>query len=100
MGVKDAWDKGFSGMDDGIDTSHSDLNYGAIYVWASGNGGENDDDCQADGYTISMYTIGIAAVSKSGTPTFYSEHCSAVMAAAYSGNNPDDPDIPPWRQAS
>ncbi|KAH3799262.1 hypothetical protein DPMN_152868 [Dreissena polymorpha] len=64
---------------------------GAIYVWASGNGGYLSDDCQADGYTISMYTIAIAAVSKSGTPTSYSEHCSAVMAAAYSGNIDSDP---------
>ncbi|KAH3799238.1 hypothetical protein DPMN_152844 [Dreissena polymorpha] len=38
-----------------------------------------------------MYTIAIAAVSKSGTPTSYSEHCSAVMAAAYSGNIDSDP---------
>ncbi|KAH3857451.1 hypothetical protein DPMN_100058 [Dreissena polymorpha] len=60
---------------------------GAIYVWASGNGGLNGDDCQADGYTISIYTIAIAAVSKSGRPTSYSEHCSAVMAAAYSGDS-------------
>ncbi|KAH3857446.1 hypothetical protein DPMN_100053 [Dreissena polymorpha] len=36
------------------------------------------------------------AVSKSGTLTSYSEHCSAVMAAAYSGDsetNADDLDI-------
>ncbi|XP_052221797.1 furin-like protease kpc-1 isoform X21 [Dreissena polymorpha] len=59
---------------------------GAIYVWASGNGGYLDD-CQADGYANSIYTIAIAAVSKSGNVTSYSEYCTAVMAAAYSGDS-------------
>ncbi|KAH3889441.1 hypothetical protein DPMN_013495 [Dreissena polymorpha] len=66
---------------------------GAIYTWASGNGGEDFDDCQGDGYSISTYTIAIAAIGKSGTPTWYSEHCSAALAGTYSGNYPKDPNI-------
>jgi hypothetical protein len=32
---------------------------GVIYVWASGNGGMNSDNCNCDGYTSSMYTVSI-----------------------------------------
>ena len=30
---------------------------GSIYVWASGNGGGNKDNCNCDGYCSSIYTI-------------------------------------------
>ena len=30
---------------------------GAIYVVASGNGGDRDDDCNYDGYANSIYTV-------------------------------------------
>ena len=62
---------------------------GAIYTWASGNGGDTDD-CQADGYTNSQYTIAIAAMSNTTSYTWYSEHCTAVLAAAFSGDSPND----------
>lgn len=29
---------------------------GTIFVWASGNGGANSDDCNCDGYADSVYT--------------------------------------------
>ncbi|KAH7728769.1 neuroendocrine convertase 1 precursor [Aphelenchoides avenae] len=29
---------------------------GIIFVWASGNGGANSDDCNCDGYADSIYT--------------------------------------------
>ena len=32
---------------------------GAIYVWASGNGGSKGDNCNCDGYTASIYTVSI-----------------------------------------
>lgn len=60
-----------------------------IYSWASGNGGDYDDDCNADGYANSMYTIAIAAVSETLAPTWYSEHCTAILAATYSGDHPN-----------
>ncbi|XP_052778133.1 furin-like protease kpc-1 [Mya arenaria] len=65
---------------------------GAIYVWASGNGGEDEDDCNADGYASSIYTIGINAVSQTGAPTYYAEWCTSAMAGTYSGDDPN-PDI-------
>ncbi|XP_060557507.1 furin-like protease kpc-1 [Ruditapes philippinarum] len=61
---------------------------GVIYSWASGNGGDSDD-CNADGYSNSIYTIAIAAVSETSAPTWYSEHCTAILAATYSGDFPN-----------
>ncbi|XP_060592456.1 neuroendocrine convertase 2-like [Ruditapes philippinarum] len=61
---------------------------GVIYSWASGNGGDYDD-CNADGYSNSIYTIAIGAVSETSAPTWYSEHCTAILAATYSGDFPN-----------
>jgi len=33
---------------------------GAIYIWASGNGGQNKDSCSCDGYINNIYTIGMS----------------------------------------
>ena len=37
---------------------------GSIYVWASGNGGKDDDNCNCDGYTNSIYTISISSATQ------------------------------------
>lgn len=57
---------------------------GSIYVWASGNGGVNKDNCNCDGYCSSIYTISISAVNDKGQVPAYVEECSATLAAAYS----------------
>ncbi|KAL4219102.1 Proprotein convertase subtilisin kexin type [Mactra antiquata] len=62
---------------------------GAIYTWASGNGGSKHDDCNADGYAKSIYTIAVAAMSETTSYTRYSEKCSAILTAAYSGDYPN-----------
>ena len=36
--------------------------YGNVFVFASGNGGINDDNCNFDGYANSIYTITIGRV--------------------------------------
>ena len=59
---------------------------GSIYVWATGNGGLADDDCNCDGYTSSIYTISIGAVSRYGLSTYYDEQCSSTMAVTYTGD--------------
>lgn len=59
---------------------------GSIFVWATGNGGLADDDCNADGYTSSIYTISIGAVSRYGLSTYYDEQCSSTMAVTYTGD--------------
>ncbi len=39
---------------------------GSIFVWATGIGGENMDNCNCDGYVTSIYTISISSVSEQG----------------------------------
>ena len=51
-------------------------------MWANGNGGPADD-CAADGYSTSIYTIAIGAVSVTGEQSYYDEDCSAKMVVAY-----------------
>ena len=62
------------------------LGKGSIYVWATGNGGLADDDCNCDGYTSSIYTISIGAVSRYGLSTYYDEQCSSTMAVTFTGD--------------
>ncbi|XP_052814322.1 furin-like protease 1 [Mya arenaria] len=63
---------------------------GAIYSWAAGNGGQNDDDCNYDGYVNSPYTIAVTSLQTSSAPADYSEPCSALMCATYGGLSNDD----------
>ena len=55
---------------------------GSIYVWANGNGGPNDD-CGADGFASSIYTISVGAMGLDGDPSPFDEACSAKMVTAY-----------------
>ena len=57
---------------------------GSIYVWASGNGGRDNDDCNCDGYSNSIYTVSISSTTKNGNVPWFSEHCSSILATAYS----------------
>ncbi|XP_072022013.1 neuroendocrine convertase 1-like [Amphiura filiformis] len=65
---------------------------GNIFVWAAGNGGYSDDDCNCDGYVNNIGTIAIGSIVDNTIPQF-TEKCSAVMAATYSfptGDQNDD----------
>ncbi|WFD31516.1 kexin [Malassezia sp. CBS 17886] len=57
---------------------------GNLYVFAGGNGGASDDQCNFDGYTNSIFTITIAAVDHRGRRPYYSEMCSAIIASSWS----------------
>ncbi|XP_050441941.1 neuroendocrine convertase 1-like [Adelges cooleyi] len=59
---------------------------GCIYVFAAGNGKPDGDNCAADGYVNSLYTIVIASADDGGRVTHYSERCPAITATAYSGS--------------
>ena len=48
-------------IDKAIATGRNGL--GSIIVFASGNGGAASDNCNADGYTNSIYTIAIGGVT-------------------------------------
>lgn len=54
---------------------------GTIFVWAGGNGG-NNDDAGADGYASSRYTISVAATTNTGIRSSYSEQGSAHIVNA------------------
>ncbi|XP_035206623.1 proprotein convertase subtilisin/kexin type 6-like [Stegodyphus dumicola] len=60
---------------------------GAIYVWAAGNGGRYQDNCNLDGYASSPFTVTIGALAADGRSTYYSEPCAAVIASTYVGGS-------------
>lgn len=60
---------------------------GSIFVFASGNGGGYDDQCNFDGYTNSIYSVTVSAVDYTGQHPYYSEACAANMITAYSSGS-------------
>lgn len=60
---------------------------GPIFVFASGNGGAHDDNCNFDGYTNSIYTITVGAIDKMGNHPYYSERCAAQLVVTYSSGS-------------
>jgi kexin len=63
---------------------------GSIFVFASGNGGAVDDQCNFDGYTNSLMSITVGAIDRKGLHPFYSEACSANMVVTYSSGSGDN----------
>lgn len=60
---------------------------GSIYVWASGNGGKFQDNCNCDGYATSIYTLSVSSASENGNIPWYSEQCSSTLATTYSSGS-------------
>lgn len=58
--------------------------FGSIFVVASGNGGQYNDNCNYDGYANSIYTITIGAVDESGRKPYYAEECASMLAVTFS----------------
>lgn len=56
---------------------------GSIYVFAAGNGGREEDNCNFDGYANSIYTITIASVKRNGQHPPYGEKCAANLISAF-----------------
>lgn len=54
---------------------------GSIYVWAGGNGANNDNS-NYDGYANSRYTIAVAASTNSGVRSSYSEKGANILVNA------------------
>ncbi|XP_030762286.1 furin-like protease 1, isoforms 1/1-X/2 isoform X1 [Sitophilus oryzae] len=57
---------------------------GSIFIWASGNGGRDHDNCNCDGYTNSIYSLSISSATEHGNVPWYSEACSSTLASTYS----------------
>lgn len=66
---------------------------GSIYVWASGNGGRDADNCNCDGYTNSVFTLSISSATESGNIPWYSEACASTLASTYSSGGGADRQI-------
>ncbi|XP_027900895.1 proprotein convertase subtilisin/kexin type 7 [Xiphophorus couchianus] len=62
--------------------------FGSIFVVASGNGGQYEDNCNYDGYANSIYTITIGAVDEEGKKPFYAEDCASMLAVTFSSGGP------------
>jgi kexin len=62
---------------------------GNIYVFAAGNGALNEDNCNFDGYTNSIYSITVGAIDKNNLHPYYSEACSAQLVVTYSSGSGD-----------
>ncbi len=60
---------------------------GTLLVWASGNGGANDDDCSCDGYVSNWNVISIGSVNYNGLSPYFMERCPSTMAVVYSGGS-------------
>lgn len=58
--------------------------FGSIFVVASGNGGQYNDNCNYDGYANSIYTITVGAVDERGRMPFYAEECASMLAVTFS----------------
>lgn len=70
---------------DGITKGRNGL--GSIFVWASGNGGREHDNCNCDGYTNSIWTLSISSATENGLVPWYSEACSSTLATTYSSGS-------------
>ena len=57
-------------------------------MWASGNGGRKDDNCNCDGYTNSIFTLSISSATQGGRKPWYLEECSSTLATTYSSGTP------------
>ncbi|MDP6869297.1 MAG: S8 family serine peptidase [Candidatus Poseidoniaceae archaeon] len=55
---------------------------GNIITWAAGNGLDDDDDSNLDGYANSRFTISVTAVNHDGDQTTYGEPGANVLVSA------------------
>ena len=55
---------------------------GVIYAWAGGNGRENNQDVNMDGFASSRYTIAVGASGGAGDVSFYSEPGASLLVNA------------------
>ncbi|KAI5284026.1 pheromone processing endoprotease [Ascosphaera aggregata] len=62
---------------------------GSVFVFAAGNGAANEDNCNFDGYTNSIYSITVGAIDREDKHPYYSESCSAQLTVTYSSGSGD-----------
>ncbi|PRD33332.1 UNVERIFIED_CONTAM: Fur1 [Trichonephila clavipes] len=70
---------------EGVEKGRNGL--GSVFIWASGNGGREWDNCNCDGYTNSIWTLSISSATENGLVPWYSEACSSSLATTYSSGS-------------
>ena len=60
---------------------------GNIITWAAGNGLEDDDNANYDGYANLRYTIAVTAVDHKGRQSYYAEPGANILVAAPSNGD-------------
>lgn len=60
---------------------------GTIFVWAAGNGGNENDNANNDGYANHPATIAVGALNDLGNRADYSEPGACLLVSAPSGND-------------
>jgi len=67
--------------------THGREGKGSIFVWASGNGGRDQDSCACDGYTNSIYTLSVSSASQNGLKPWYLEECASTLTTTFSSGS-------------
>lgn len=55
---------------------------GSVFVWAGGNGAQNADNGNYDGYANNRHTIAVGAIDHTLRKSYYSEECACLMVSA------------------
>lgn len=66
--------------------AHGRNGKGSVYVWAAGNGRENGDNINYDGYASSRFTIPVGATDSHGVAAYYSEPGACLLVSAPSSS--------------
>lgn len=74
----------FFAIDDGVRFERNGL--GSIYTWAAGNGLQDGDNVNYDGYANLFQTIAVTAIDDRGKQTEYSEPGAAILISAPSSS--------------
>ncbi|HEY7119154.1 MAG TPA: S8 family serine peptidase [Tepidisphaeraceae bacterium] len=64
---------------------------GNVYVWAAGNGLQENDNVNYDGYANSRYVIAATALDDQGNQAYYAEPGTPILISAFGGG--DEPGI-------
>jgi subtilisin-like proprotein convertase family protein len=65
---------------DAVTTGRAGL--GTVFVWAAGNGNQNGDDSNYDGWAASPYAMAVGAVTDKGEQAYYSEPGANILVCA------------------
>lgn len=71
-------------LQNGIENGRNGL--GTIYLFTAGDGSEQQDNVNYDGYANSRYTIAVSAIDHNGHQAYYSEPGAPILVTSYGGS--------------